>query len=216
MKHESPITVIFADDHPAMEQGLVSILKKVKHINIVDTATNGEELVKKVTMHLPQVVVTDVTMPVMDGIDATKLIKQRHPEIKVLGFSNYNQPGLIKYMIDAGASGYILKNVPIEEIAKAIKTVQSGDIYYCHRSSAIYLAYLHSLELQKKRGKKLTGQEVVVMKFIAKGYTSKEIGRALNIGSRTVETHRQNIYYKTGCRNIADIANYARDNGYMD
>src|SRR5688572_5478143 len=98
--NQQPITVVFADDHPAMEQGLVGLLKKVKHIKVVATATNGDDLVKQVDKHLPQVVVTDITMPGMDGIDATKLIRQKHPDIKILGFSNYNQGPLIKDMVD--------------------------------------------------------------------------------------------------------------------
>jgi two-component system, NarL family, response regulator NreC len=215
--NEEPITVIFADDHPAMELGLVSILKeRVKHINILATASNGEQLVNEVNRHLPQVVVTDVMMPVMDGIDATKLIRKNHHEIKILGFSNYAQGSLIKHMVDAGANGYMLKNVPLDEISKAITIVQSGQTYYCNQASSNYIGYLHAEELNNQRIKRLTKQEVQVLKLIAKGNSSKEIGRALYIGSRTVETHRQKIYLKTGCKNIADIANYARDNGYLD
>jgi len=124
------ITVAIAEDHQSLIDGINLLLKYEEEISVIGTANDGEELLKIVRLKQPKVVIMDIRMPKIDGIETTKIIKKEYPHIKVIAFSMFDQDQAVIQMRDAGASGYILKNSPLEELLKAIHAVMEGKVYY--------------------------------------------------------------------------------------
>jgi two-component system, NarL family, response regulator NreC len=218
MREQIPTTVILADDHEFLRDGLKAMFKKLKGVKLLSEASNGRELLEAVEKLKPEIVITDIRMPVIDGIQATAIIKEKFPAIRVIAFSNYDEENLIADMINAGADGYLLKNASKKELTEAINNVLAGKAYYCDSTSRKILNYFNEHKPGISRKEKeihFTKREKEVLKLVCKGMTNKEIGKALNISVRTVETHRQSIQDKTGMRSAVSIALFASRLGYL-
>jgi two-component system nitrate/nitrite response regulator NarL len=207
------IRVIIAEDHQALIDGIESFFFNNDDIDIIATALNGKELVKLVFLYKPDVVITDIRMPIMDGIEATKKIKKRFKKsVHVLAFTMFDQPNAVNQMIDAGALGYILKNSGLKIMIEAIKTVAKGKKYFDPN-------VLINLEKQKgeqkiqKRGI-LSRREKEILAQIALGKKSIEIADILYITKHTVDTHRKNIIKKLGLVNNSDLMKIAVERKY--
>ena len=210
------ISIILADDHEILRDGLKSLFKKIKEVKLVAEASNGKELVQLVEQFLPDMVITDIKMPTMDGVEATRTIRQRFPQIKIIALSNYDEENLISEMINAGADGYLLKNTTKQELFQAVKTVMGGKAYYCNATSKKILSHLHqNTNTKKEKDIHFTKREIEVLQLFCKGMTNKEIGSHLGISARTVETHRQAIQDKTGLKGAVKIALYASQRGML-
>jgi two-component system nitrate/nitrite response regulator NarL len=210
------IKVLLADDHGIIIDGLKSILKNEKDIQVVATAENGQEAVAYIEKNAVDVAVLDINMPVMTGVEATRLIRANH-QTKVLILSMYDTYEFIDELIDAGCQGYILKNRGQEELVKAIRRVYSGQPYYGKKIQDKILEE----RLNPKREKNivpvnLTKREKEVLKLIALEFTSPEIAEKLFITEATVNTHRRNLISKLGVRSSMGLVRYAFEKGMLD
>ena len=213
------IRIIIADDHELMRKSLPILLKKQDEIEIVDDAENGKELLEKVRQHEPDVVVTDIQMPIMDGIKATKKIKEEFPNVKVLALTMFNEDHLIVDMLEAGAKGYLLKNTTQHELMEAIKAVYNGGTHFCNSTSEklknmIVQSRFNPYKQQPKV--QLTPREVEVMRLICQQMKNTDIADKMCISVRTVEGYREKIFEKTGSKTLAGITIFAIKNGYYE
>lgn len=205
--------VLLVDDHQIILDGLKSLLKNAEEINFSAEANNGREALRILDILSIDVVLMDIDMPVMNGIDALKEIRKRFPDVKVIILSMHNEAGMIKNLIELGASGYLLKSCSQDELIDAITKVASGHSFF---SADVTLSLLNP---QTSNGKTkvefLTERETEILKLIAAGFSNKEIGDKLFISHRTVDTHRTNLMKKLDVGNIAGIISYAIRNGII-
>ncbi|MEP1487323.1 MAG: response regulator transcription factor [Algibacter sp.] len=204
------IRLAIAEDHQSLVDGIKLLLEYEDGITIVGTANDGEALLEVVEKKNPNVVLTDIRMPKMDGIEATKRIKKKYPEIHVLAFTMFEQIEAIQQMIDAGASGYILKNSSLKEVHKAIITVFKGETYF---DANINTNALNSESKNKTKGI-LTKRQIEILELIALGKTSREIADLLFIGIHTVDTHRKNMVRILGLQGKGELLRYALEKKY--
>ncbi|NRR91816.1 response regulator transcription factor [Winogradskyella undariae] len=203
------IRIAIAEDHQSFIDGIELLLEREKDIEIVGTTNDGEELLKLVQLKEPSVVITDIRMPKMDGIAVTNKIKKILPHTKILGFSMFDQKAAIKQMIDAGASGYLLKSSPLDEVLKAIRAVYNGETYF---DSNI------QIEAENNSNKKtkglLTKRQIEILNLVAQGKTSREIATELFIGIYTVDTHRKNMIKILGLQGKGELMRFAIEKKY--
>ena len=211
------INVILADDHQIVLDGLKSLLEREKDICLVGEALNGIELLSQFGEKHVDIAVIDIDMPRMNGIETTKEIRKKYPEVKVLILSMYNDNEYIRQLIEVGASGYILKNKGKEELVSAIRKIATGGEYY---GEAVVKTLIADMKKPKKNlnDKKvpLTKRETEVLKLIAEGYNTPKIAEALFIAPCTVETHKRNLIDKLGVSNARVLIKYAIENGYLE
>ena len=191
--------------------GLKTILEKDKGISLIAEANNGVELLDILKLMEADVVLMDVNMPVMNGIDATKKVKKQYPETKVLAFSQYDEKRFVKQMLKTGADGYLLKNSAASEITDAIKMVHDGGLFLSEELPNIF----ESSKTTKRSNyffPDLSNRELDVVKQIYLERSSTEIAKHLGIGKSTVESHRANIFLKVGVKNTAGLVKWAIEN----
>lgn len=196
---EIPVRVILADDHALIRQGLRSMLETSDQVEIVAEASNGLELISLVAEHSPQVVVVDIRMPDMDGLEAVRRIRADHPAVKALMLTVHDEQSYVHEAIRSGASGYLLKTVSAEELIKGIMAVAAGKAML-HPSITRHLIneFAEMARGQAKPPKELSKREQDVLQLLAYGKSNKEIAKALGIGAQTVKTHVSHIFTKLG------------------
>ncbi|MFA0088773.1 DNA-binding response regulator [Vibrio sp. 10N.286.49.C2] len=208
---DEPIKVVIVDDHQVVLEGFIARLEREPDINVIATASNGLEAVEVVKVHQPDVVLMDVSMPIMNGIEATQLLKEEMPEAKVLMLTMHDNREYIMKVMQAGAVGYMLKEISAEKMVQAIKTVKQGSTYFCE--SVTQTLFSQEVAPSHSKTNPLSRREESVLKLVAQGSSSKKIAQMLNISYRTVETHRQNIKHKLDLHSTAELAKYALENG---
>ena len=220
MTEKKQIQVMIVDDHQIVIDGLKSLLSKIKNLSIVAEANNGKEAIDILSKTPVDVALMDIEMPVMNGWDATKIITSRYPHTKVIALTTFSEKAIIKKMLSAGASGYILKNIKKETLLEAIIAVHRGEQFF---SSEISLALLkpsaEEVLLPKKKtfpAHLLSSREVEILKLIAGGLSNTETGEKLFISSSTVKSHREHIMKKLDLHNVVDLVRYAIDNGLIE
>jgi two-component system nitrate/nitrite response regulator NarL len=201
------IRLAIAEDHQALIDGIELLLKYEDDISIVGTANNGEELLKIVNLKEPHIVLTDIRMPKMDGIVATRKIKKHFPHIKIIAFTMFDQSDAVGQMLDAGASGYLLKNSALSEVLEAIQTVYKGGNYFDANIN------IEASNQNKKKGM-LTKRQIEILELVAQGKTSREIAELLFIGTHTVDTHRKNMIRILGLKGKGELMRYALEKKY--
>lgn len=211
------ITIAMAEDHQMLIDGVKSFFEYDETINIIGTVNNGEDLVKLALLKQPKLVITDIRMPKMDGIEATKIIKTKLPHIRVLALTMFDQPDAIKQMLDAGASGYLLKNSGIKMLSKAIITVAQGETFFDPNVAFNFMNDYIDTNVTVGKSEKvvLSNREKEILNLIANGKTSKEIAEALFIAKTTVDTHRKNMIRKLDLKNGNELVKYAIDKKYQ-
>lgn len=214
------IDVILADDHKIVRDGVKALLSQEPTIRVVGEAANGAELLEML-QHTPvQVAIVDLNMPVMDGFEATKHIKEQYPHVKVLVLSMLDHESYINKGLEAGASGYVLKNTGKDEIIHAVQMLANGLKFICSEISLNLLKRListnKSTSFNGKIPSDLSKREVEVLQLIAEGYTNAEIAEKLFTSKRTVESHRQNLLDKTNSNNTATLIKYAISQGLIE
>lgn len=210
--------IIIADDHQMFIDGLKSLLSTNNQIELVGEANNGKQLLELLANTSTDIVLMDVNMPEMDGVEATKQLAQNYPHIKVLMLTMFNTRDYIEKLLKAGAHGYILKNTGKEELFEAIEKVMAGESYF---SKEVTERIMEGLQRKKTIEKdpmmvELTDREKEVLKLIVQEMTSNEIAEKLFISFHTVETHRKNLISKLGVKNIAGLVKYAFQQGLVD
>ena len=207
------IKVLIVDDHPVVRKGLMSCLASKDHLKFVGEAGNGIEAIKLVKELSPDIVLMDVSMPGMDGLEVTEALKRDSPQTKVLILSMESGRGPVLRIIKAGARGYVLKDAPTDELVKAIETVHAGEAYFSGQVAQIALNQYVSDADDSKPAAKLSEREREVLALIAEGKSNKEISMHLGIGVRTTETHRERIMRKLEVHSVAGLTKFAIANG---
>ena len=205
------IKIALVDDHKIVRDGIKTLLNSQSDIEVVAEASSGQEILSKIKEHSIDIIIMDINMPDGDGITATKQIKEKYQHIKVLVLTMSDDDLHVRKMIQAGASGYIMKSAGRKELREAIDTVMKGKYYFSDEAT-------HSImmDLVKGKGKStspeavhITDRELEILELIVQEYTNQEIAEKLFISSRTVDAHRRNLLQKTGARNTAGLVKYA-------
>lgn len=213
------IKLIIADDHKIFLDGLVSLLSDYDNFEILATATSGEQLIELVNKHEPDIVITDISMKGLSGIEATKLITETKPEIKVLVLSMHTSEEFVLNSVKAGASGYLPKDSPSKELIEAINTIARGESYFNREISEQFLKnYIRKHQVEKNLIEKedLTAREIELLKLVATGLSNKEIADKLFISIKTVEAHKNHILQKLKLKNSIELTLYAIKNKFVD
>jgi len=217
MSKSNIIRVILADDHTVVRKGIREFLEEEDDIQVVASATTGLEAVAATVDHNPDVAILDIQMPEMTGIEAARQIKDKVPEVRILVLTAYDDDPYIFAMLQAGASGYVLKNAPSEELVRAVRTVAQGESALDPAVTAKVMAQLAS---GKPAGAQeavegLTERELDVLRLAAKGHTNRAIGRTLNISDRTVQGHLANIFGKLNVNTRTEAVLLAMKQGWL-
>lgn len=205
------IRVVLADDHQLLREGIRSILSKEPDVEVVGEAENGRQALDLVEKTKPNVVIMDISMPNLNGIEATRKIKESHPEAKIIALSMHQDKRFIASMLEAGASGFLLKDCATEELIKSIHTVMQNKTYLSPLISDIVVGdYVTKLKTQTDSPvEKLSDREREVLQLLAEGKSTKEIADILFVSVKTIETHRQQIMNKLDIHNIAELTKLA-------
>ena len=205
-------SVYIVDDHELIIEGITSFLQKEKNINMAGYATTALACINFFKCNIADVILMDINLPDMNGIDLCKIIKTNYPGINVIALSTLNQGSYITQIIENGASGYLLKNADKEEILEAIATVQKGKTFFSFEAGKIYTA-----TKEKRTGLTvLSKREKEILKLIAGGLTNIEISKQLFISIDTVDTHRKNLYTKLKVNNTAQLIRSGIENNYLE
>jgi DNA-binding NarL/FixJ family response regulator len=205
------IKVYIVDDHLVVIEGVKSVLQNEKDIEIIGFATSAEKCLLFFEIHATDVILMDINLPDLDGIELCKMITNKYPKIKIIALSTFDQGTYVKKMMESGANGYLLKNSSKQEIIEAIKTVYSGGTYLCFEAGR---ALKQSNEEQNKLPS-LTKREKEVLLKISEGYTNAQISEMLFISIDTVDSHRKNLHSKLNVKNTAMLIKYAIENNML-
>ncbi len=203
--------ILLCDDHEVLLDGLKSLLEKEEDLDIVATAKNTAEAFEKLAIQRPDMLISDYNLPDGNGLDIVKSCKEKYPEIKIIVLSMHSEGHLVKEIIKAGIDGYVLKKDSHEELVSAIRAVKNGKTYFSSDVNKILVGGLFETEEQKL----LSDREREILTLISKEYTNKKIAEELHISERTVETHRKNIFRKTGTNNLVGLIKYAFANNLI-
>jgi DNA-binding NarL/FixJ family response regulator len=205
------IRVLLVDDHRLLREGLRKILENTPGIQVVGEAEDGHSALAAVAQFRPEVVLMDVGMKGMNGIDATQRIRKEHPEVKVVALSTHADKRYVRNMIRAGASAYVLKESASEDLLRAVEAAAQGEHYLSPQITGCLLESWTTPEVPETSSAYdlLGAREREVLRLLAEGRTSKEIAAQLGLSIKTVETHRRNITHKVGLHSIAELTKYA-------
>lgn len=207
-----PITIAIADHHSIFLEGLHTVFGKEPDMKIVGQAKNGKQLIDVVEQSQPDVVLTEIKMPLMTGIEVTHKLREKFPRLQVVAVTMHEEDHYIIDMLEAGARGYLIKDAPANELFKAVKTVYSGDSYYCTRTSNKLVKLMVNRKFNPYKPEKkslLNEKELEVMRLICEEYSSKEIAEKIFTTAKYVDRMRERIEEKIGVKNIAGIVVYA-------
>jgi len=216
---ESKIKVLLVDDHPLVLDGISARLEGEERLQVVGMANDGKQALERAAKLNPDVVLMDISMPVMNGFEATEQFRQEMPEIRVLILSMHDDREYIVKLIQCGAAGYVLKDVSSNALISAIETVHLGGTYFSSGASQTLFSQLdpeQSPIQTEQESEALTSREKEVLKLLAEGRSNKEVARTLDISVRTVETHRLNMKQKLGINTAAGLARYAIEHNLVD
>jgi DNA-binding NarL/FixJ family response regulator len=202
---------IIADDHTLFRQGLKLILEDMEHIEVVADVANGKELIEATSIFQPDLIIMDINMPVINGIEASRLLLQENSELKILVVSMYGDEQYYNSVIENGVKGFILKDADNSELRTAVSMILHGKTYF---SQELLLKLIRNRQTNDQIS--LSGREKEVLTLICQGLSSSEIATRLFISERTVENHRANLLDKTGCRNSLSLVIFALRNNLVN
>jgi DNA-binding NarL/FixJ family response regulator len=209
------IKVLIVDDHPVVRKGLQSCLSRQDRLKIVGEAVDGDEALQKTRDLKPDVVLMDITMPRMNGLAVTEVLRKETPNVKILVLSVHNNRDYIFRIIQSGAHGYVSKEAPPEELLRAIESVYTGEPFFSADIARAALNQMVSGGGKKDPFGQLTDREREVLILIAEGQSNKEIAGKLGIGVRTIETHRERIMRRLDIHSVAGLTKFAIANGMV-
>ncbi|MBE0528304.1 MAG: response regulator transcription factor [Thermoleophilia bacterium] len=217
-KSRKQIKVLLVDDHAILREGVHALLAREPDILVVGEAGDGQEALEQVPRLKPDVVIMDIVMPRMNGLEATRLIRERHPESRVLILSMYDDHEYVVQIIQAGAAGYVLKRVVTEDLVRAIHEVHAGESFlYPPIAAKLIGDYLRVTKSEQAEalGEPLTAREREVLKLIADGHTNQEIAEQLGLSRKTVDSHRSNAMRKLDLHDVTEVVKYAIRTGLI-
>jgi len=210
------IKILIADDHQLFREGLVNLLADSSGIEVIAEAQDGKETLLLAKKLKPDIVIMDIGMPIMNGLQATTALQKDHPEIKVIALSMHSDRDYIKSMLEAGASGYLFKNCSYHQLIEAIKSVYSGKKYLSDDITEVVINdYLYHESEVAPSDTILSERESEILKLYAEGKSSREIADLLFVSVKTIGTHKQNILNKLGLKTIPDMVKYALKSGMI-
>jgi DNA-binding NarL/FixJ family response regulator len=208
---------VIADDHAIVRTGLRAVIGAAPELDLVGEATGGLEAIDLVESSHADVLVLDISMPDLDGIEVTRRLHTLHPELRILMLTIHEDEALLRAALRAGASGYILKRAAESELIAAIEVVLRGDLYVDPSMVRTLVdTGTPRAAIPSKPAEVLTPRETEVLKLIVQGYTNRQIGTELNISVRTAESHRSNLSDKLGLHSRVELVRYAREHGLID
>jgi len=207
------IKIIIADDHKLFAEGLMHIINEIEDAELIASAGNGRELLQLMNSHQPNLVLLDINMPVMNGLEALKELKKRHPQVLVIILSMHYEKYMVSQVMQDGAEGYLIKTSDKEEFKTAIKRVCDGGKYF---SADLTTHLLSPQSITDNRVNLLSRREIEIIALLADGLGSAQIGDKMNISPRTADTHRNNILQKLSLRNTAELISFAFKNKLLD
>jgi DNA-binding NarL/FixJ family response regulator len=212
-----PIRILLVEDHKIVREGTRQLLEQAPDLTVIGEAADGGEAVRLATELSPDVVVMDVRLPVLNGIEATKVIKDQHPNMPILVLSAYDDDRYVFPLLDAGANGYVLKTTSWAELAQAIRTVQAGETALDPHIAHKVVERLTQRQRYQGKGmaEALTEREIEVLQVVAQGKGNREIGEALSISPHTVQVHVRNIFGKLGINSRIEAVAYAVRRGWI-
>ncbi len=194
--------ILIVDDHPVLADGLKTLLSDYKMCNNADIAGSGKDCTKKLNSSLYDLILLDINLPDISGIDLCKTIHKDYPEIKILALTSFSEFTCVNNMMANGASGYVLKNAMPEEIIKGVETVMSGKIFLCHEVDIL-------MKKEEDKHVYLTRRETDLLRLITEGFTNQEIAEKLFLGSETIKSYRKNLLFKLNAKNTAALVKMA-------
>lgn len=218
MKRPRKVKLLLVDDHALVREGIRSSLVHYPFISIVGEAANGREAIRKCRELAPDIVLMDLNMPEMGGLEATPLLRKQCPKTRVIALTVHDTKEYVFQLLRTGASGYVLKDTSPEELVRAIESVARGEAFFSPGISRILLQdFVQSGEAPAARdGEVLSQREREVLRFIDAGKTTKEVALQLKLSARTVETYRVRLKRKLKARNVAELLRHAREQGLLD
>ena len=212
----SMIKLLIADDHQVLIEGLIELLSGIDNISVVTTANNGKQVLDILKENEIDVILMDINMPIMNGLETCKAVKQKYPDIKVLALTTLDKGSFIQMMLKYGASGYLLKNTSQEELITAIESVHKGETFINEQTNKILMNSLMNQKTNHSFIPTLTRREKEVLDLIAKELTTGEISESLHISLNTVQTHRRNLIQKFNVKNSVGLVRKAMLRGLID
>ena len=206
---DTPTRIVIVDDHPMVAEGIQSILESYDDVQVIATLSTGQQIIDNVETLRPDVILLDLNMPGIGGLSTTEIILERRPETRILILSMHDSPEYISSALSHGAVGYVLKDVPTEEIKRAIDAVMAGRRYLCTGAQGSLAPREGGLREQP------TNREQTILLQVAQGRSNREVALDLDISIRTVETHRKNIKSKLGISSTAGLTRYAMEHGML-
>ena len=202
--------IVLADDHRIVREGLRSLLEAQPEMEVVAEAENGKETIRLAKELVPDMVIMDITMPEVNGIEATQKILEHNSKIKIIALSMHSDKRFVSEMLGVGASGYLLKDCAVEELARAIHAVLSNQIYVSPGIANVVISdYVNRLDPSSSNFSSLTAKEREVVRLIAEGESTKTIASQLGVSVKTIETHRQHVMEKLNIHSVAELVKYA-------
>jgi DNA-binding NarL/FixJ family response regulator len=206
------IRIVIADDHEIFRKGLKNVLSRLKYVDLVGEAGNGKEVINIVKNKNVDIILMDIEMPEMNGIEATRRILAIKPDAKVVALTMFNDEQYIQDMLDAGAKGFLLKNITKQILDKAIRTIAEGNNYYSDELFSFFTRKVAGEKSVKDLELKLTKREKEILQLICEGMNNEEIADKLSISERTVIGHKSNLLAKTNCKSTPSLISYSIKN----
>jgi len=211
------IRILLVDDHAILRDGLRALLSYYPEVEVVGEAEDGLQAIECVQRLSPDIVLMDIAMPVMNGLEATRIIREKHPNTRVLVLTQYEDQPYVLSLLRAGVSGYVLKRALGADLINAVRTVARGESFLYPSVATTVLEQLRKPEKESPLGAEaLTAREQEILRRVASGETSRQIALALDISVKTVEWHRGKLMGKLGVRSVAELVRYALEHGLTD
>lgn len=200
------ITVIIADDHVIFRKGLKTVLNEIYFVKVIDEVSNGKDLLRIMKSSPADIVLMDINMPTMNGIEATQKVKEKYPKTEIIALTMHEEIGYFNKMLEAGAKGFLLKKTNKEQLENALKTVYQGDNFFADE-------FVVKAEVKTpKINIDISEREKEVLKLISKGLSNAEIAQKLNLSTRTIDGHKARLFEKTGAKNAPNLVMFALKN----
>jgi DNA-binding NarL/FixJ family response regulator len=216
MNSEKIYRVIVVDDHSLFRNGLKLLLNNFSNIKLIAEASNGNEFLELLKKETPDVVLMDIDMPGLNGVDATRIALEQYPDLKIISLSMFGEEEYYYRMIEAGAKGFLLKNSEINDVRKAIMNVAEGGNYFSQELLYNVVRNIRTTSIIEKQTETLSDREKEVLAQICKGLSNQEIAGLLHISKRTVDKHRSNLLEKTNSKNTANLVMFAIKNKLIE
>ena len=204
------IELLVADDHVLVRAGIRALLERLRGVRVVAEASDGREVLRQVAQHQPQIVLLDISMPGLNGLEVARHLSRKFPKVRVIILSMHSDEEHVWRALSAGAAGYLLKGASVEEFELAIRAVANGETYLSPPvSRPVITAYIRRTNAGVQVGDRLTPRQREVLKLIAEGQTTKQIALTLNLSAKTVEKHRADSMKRIGVKDVAGLVRYA-------